>query len=883
MLRHVPILAAALTLPAFFAPATAEGDPFALLFGDAEEVDASTDDRPGEDDLRFVGLRLGGLKLKDTATAYARQEGLCLLADGMFEHLDAPVEVTDTGASGWFISPERTIDIDVHGASAVLGGHHTLSLDGELFQTPEGWCLVESAWSRLLPIDFTYRPASLALCLEPREVLPIQARLERQDLRDRLNLGQGTVQTDYRQIDNPYRWMTWPTADISLDIRASDAGGTETNSQLELSGDVLWTTARLRSAQSASGDMGLRVSFDRVTQDPSQTWTPTQFRFGDVTGHSQPLVARAESGRGLILTNRPAYSADVFDHTDIRGALPTGWEAELYRETQLIDFVTEPDGQGEYVFENVEILPGYNRFTVKLFGPYGETDTREVKFFAGSEMHPENEVQYDISLVQEGVSADGSGDGETVMVASASLGVGLTENITSTLDVRAVDGGEAALVASALGAYGSTHGVIRLGTSNQNDVRMEAGIVHLFDDRSVMEARYIRWGDGTQAVEGSGGISQSASLQYDTLLPVTGWGLPLKTRLDWDAFAGGGDRVTASARIASSFQAWRWSSVTRLESQSGSGGWDYRLGGGLNLTRNLSGMRLRSGLAYDIGPQPKLRTVDMALQKRFDGAGFAQWTLARDMDTGRTQTAASYAHEFRKMTLSASAGVDDRGSWTAGIRLSTALFFDTRSSRYRTAPPGLSRTGAIRAHVFDDLDEDGDFGAGDRTVEAASFILDRSIRREETSADGTVVMGGVQAHRPLDLELSLGSLDDPFLQAQEPGLAVTVRPGQVIDVDVPLTLTGEADAMVTLIQDGHESPVAGVLVEAVTPDGRVAARASSEYDGYVYLDGLPMGELDLRVAPDALDGIGATARSVSITLTRDEPSTFGAALVIERK
>lgn len=883
MSRHVPILAAALILPALFEPSAAEGDPFALLFGDVEEIDASTDDRPGEDDLRFVGLRLGGLKLKDTATAYARPEGLCLLADGLFEHLDAPVEVTDIGASGWFISPERTIEIDVAGASAVLGGDHTLSLDGELFQTPEGWCLVESAWSRLLPIDFTYRPASLALHMEPREILPIQARLERQDLRDRLNLDQGSVQPDYRKIDNPYRWMTWPTADISLDIRASDAGGTKANSQVELSGDVLWTTARLRSAQSASGDMGLRVSFDRVTAHPNNSWTPTQVRLGDVTGPSQPLVSRTQAGRGLILTNRPAYAADVFDHTDIRGALPVGWEAELYRETQLIDFVTEPDGQGEYLFENVEILPGYNRFTVKLFGPYGETDTREVKFFAGSEMHPENEVQYDISLVQQGVSVDGDENGEPVMVASASVGFGLTENITSTLDVRSEVGGETAVVASAIGAYGSTHGVVRLGTNTQSDARMEAGVVHLFEDRSVLDARYVRWGDGEEAIDGSGGISQSATLQYDTLLPITGWGLPFKARLDWDAFAGGGDSVSASARFASSFQAWRWSSVTRLESRSNGEDRDYSLGGGLNATRNLGGLRLRSGIAYDIGPQPKLRTVDVALQKRFEGAGFAQWTLARDMETGRTQSALSYAHEFRNMTLSASAGIDDSGSWSAGLRVSTALFFDKRDSRYRTAPPGLSRTGAIRANVFDDLDENSTFNAEDRSIEGASFILDRSIRREETAADGSVVMGGVQAHRPLDLELSLGSLDDPFLQAQEPGLAVTVRPGQVIDVDVPLTLTGEADAMVTLIQDGHESPVAGVLVEAVNGDGHVVARASSEYDGYVYLDGLPMGDLDLRVAPDALDGIGAVAAPVSIMLTRDEPSTFGAALVIERE
>ena len=49
--------------------AQAQGDPFALLFGEDETIDASSSDKAGADDIRFVGLRIGGLKVKAQMTA----------------------------------------------------------------------------------------------------------------------------------------------------------------------------------------------------------------------------------------------------------------------------------------------------------------------------------------------------------------------------------------------------------------------------------------------------------------------------------------------------------------------------------------------------------------------------------------------------------------------------------------------------------------------------------------------------------------------------------------------------------------------------------------------------------------------------------------------
>ncbi len=881
MRRHYCRLLAALILLSSPLAAQAQGDPFALLFGDEETLDSGATDRAGQDDVRFVGLRLGGLRLTETITAYAYEDELCVLPASLFGVLDAPIAVDDNGASGWFVSPERTIEIDAEEQTATLSAQSSLALEGRVHDTPEGWCLGLSALSEILPINFTYNSTSQTLAMEPRETLPLEAKLEREALRTQLDSAAGRVRPNYRRVENPYRLLSLPTADLNLDVRAASDSTFAIDGQIDLAGDILWTTARIRSARNLSGDTGVRATFERVFSHEDRMWMPKQVRFGDVAALNQPLTSKGSAGRGFMVSNRPTYAADVFDMTDIRGPLPTGWEAELYRDSQLVAFVTEPDEQGEYLFKDVEILPGYNRYTVKLFGPQGETDTRDVKFFAGSEMYPENTVYYDIAVLEEGVTVDGNVADVPTPVVSASVSAGITRQVSTRLDLRAEANTPMMATASVYAASGNTHGVARLQGVGAAAPALEVGAVHLFEDRSSIDARYFRFSDIVSGdTDGAQSLKQSLQMEYNTTLPLTSWGLPLQSRLAWSEMTNGDAFISASARVSSSFKGWRWTHLAHLKQTSTATNSQTEIGGRFGFSRSLSGMRVRGGVDYEIGPKLQASKVDIQVQRRLSRAGFAQFNLSHDMIDGATTAGANFSRAFGDFTLSTNAGVSDRGEWTMGLRLSTALFFDRKSNRYRTGPSGMSRTGAIRANVFDDLNENGAYDEDDQEIAGAAFIVDRSIRREETGPDGAVTLGGVASHRPLDLEVALGTLSDPFLQPLERGMSVTVRPGQVLDVDVPLSLTGEIDGTVTMLNDGHSVPVAGVRVEALDDAGNVVGTSTSEYDGYVYLDGLPMGDIELRIPQSALTEVGATSNPVEVSLDRKEPSAFGLDMLI---
>lgn len=885
MVCHLGRLVAAwvlLTALSGAAPALARDDPFALLFGAEDALDAGQGDRPGRDDIRLVGLRLGGLKLADALPAYQRASGLCLVAADLFEALEAPVTVDETGARGWFLAPERTIEITPENGTARLGDETLALPQDSLSDSENGLCLSLDALSLILPIDFDYDAAALSVRASSRETLPLQARLEREALRSRLAPPATGTALDQLVLDTPYRWLSWPTADISVGIEADAATGLSGQVGIDLTGDALLATAHLRTTLDASGETGLRLTMERVEDIPLGL-RPGQVRFGDVSAPAQPLIARSMAGRGIVLTNRPAYTAEVFDTFDIRGPLPAGWEAELHAGGQLLDFVTEPDSQGEYVFPDVALQPGFNRFTVELFGPFGETDTREVSLFVGADMRPENEVHYALALLETGRTVDGASIGPGRPVAAASASVGLSQAVSLRVDARkALDSADGAAAASLLASHGRSHGVLRLATSGDAPA-IEAGLTRRLADGSVVRGWYTEFGALVSDVtgKGDGRLVRAGEAAIDTRLPVGGWGLPLRSELGFEQRADGGVRWSASARTGSAWRGVRWTHTARLAgSRSADGRRSGELGGELGLSRSVGAVRLRGDLSYDALPALRIRAARLAAQRRLGGFGYGEVALARDMMSGETSLSASLSRQFDRFALSAGAEADNTGGVTLGLRLSASIFHDRAAGGYRLAPPGLSRTGAIRLSLFDDLDGDHVRGDADRAIPGGRVILGGALRAEETDAAGLMLLGSVEPHRPVELELQAASLDDPFLRAVEPTLRARVRPGQVLDVAMPVTLGGEADLTVSLERDGRRIPLAGVRVEAVDAAGRVVAEASSAYDGYTYLSDLPMGTLSLRIDAAALRRAGGTSQPVSITLTRDAPAVFGEALSI---
>src|SRR5207248_7050037 len=96
------------------------------------------------------------------------------------------------------------------------------------------------------------------------------------------------------------------------------------------------------------------------------------FGFGDVEGFDSGLSGSVAAGRGAVVTNRPLSARAAFDKTRFEGDLPGGWEAEIYRNGELLAFA-KSDSSQRYVFDNVQLLYGDNQIQIILYGPQGQT------------------------------------------------------------------------------------------------------------------------------------------------------------------------------------------------------------------------------------------------------------------------------------------------------------------------------------------------------------------------------------------------------------------------------------------------------------------------------------------------------------------------------
>ena len=74
----------------------------------------------------------------------------------------------------------------------------------------------------------------------------------------------------------------------------------------------------------------------------------THFGVGDVEGFDTKLTGGAAFGRGAVVTNRPLTSQTAFDQSRFEGDLPAGWEAELYRNDELLAFA-KPTADQRYI------------------------------------------------------------------------------------------------------------------------------------------------------------------------------------------------------------------------------------------------------------------------------------------------------------------------------------------------------------------------------------------------------------------------------------------------------------------------------------------------------------------------------------------------------
>ncbi len=822
---------------------------------------------PEEQFLLDVNIRQ--LRLGDGVRAYQAPEGTCIVFGDFLTTLDVPmkIDLQTRKASGWAFRENNRIEID-QAAGIVRYGEQQESLaPATIRETPEGWCVESGALARWFGIGVKPMTAGSLLVLESEAKLPIELAREREQRAAHLHKAALPLE-GLPRVKLPYRMWRAPALDFvvsaGVTYRASTGMQVDRRASVVAAGEI----ARLSyEAMMASDNRGRPQSLHlrAYRSDPDgELLGPlkaTHFAVGDVQGLASRLVGAA-SGRGAEITNRPLFNPVAFDQTRFEGDLPPGWDAELYRNGELLAF-SRSDGTQRYLFEQVPLIYGDNRFEIILYGPQGQQRSRLETLNIGQSQVPSGKTWYWAGVSQPGHNIIGSlrdrddgggfpqerqpGDFSRPDLQAAvqlehgldqrtSVGLLATMLLADNEKLTFVEGSVRRSIGPALfegavardsngGLAARAQAIARLGTIN---VSAEALMADGFTINGRREDRY-----------------RDARISLDAPLRLGHQNLSAHGDLRM-VDRGGSDRsLDARGRLSSNFNGFNLTALVN---------WQHRLGGtalnqadhldiGLIGTGRVGDVRVRGETTWDVRPDNRFRSAELSAywsaSDRVDWEG----AVAYDAAAKRGRARLSHIRQFNAVAAAASIEAGTDGSFAAGINLNFSL--DAGAGGMRLTSQRLATTGTVEARVFRDLNDNGQHDDSEPWEEGAGITTGQRVSAEVTDKHGVARVDGLQPYNPIAIGVDTSTLADPTLAPRKALQLVVPRPGVSAKLEIGLVGAGDIEGM--LVRDDGRG-FEGLDVELIDASGRIAATTRSDFDGFILFEHVAYGRYTLRLS-----------------------------------
>jgi len=353
----------------------------ALFAGGAAAAQGYT---PSEDDAVLLQMQVKSYRLLDEIRGYQTPDGVCVDLGDVIRALDLPIRLDKKSrrATGWIFQESQTLTIERDSNTVQIVNRSRPLQPGEVIDTPEGWCVDSDTLAGWFGVSLRADVRNSALVLTSEQPLPFIEAIERKSRAARLRPDRERDLSAYPSAAQPYSLWRTPSVDVVAEgTYHSNSGNSRLDRRYEVyaSGEAALASFDLRLASDERGvPQSLRMRAFRMDPDGHLLGPlrATQVVVGDVDMPSGNLDGGEGVGRGLFIGNTPIQRPTRFGTTIVRGVLPLGWDAELYRNGQLLAY--QSDGvDGRYEFE-VPLVYGDNDLEVVLYGPQGQVRLRRV-------------------------------------------------------------------------------------------------------------------------------------------------------------------------------------------------------------------------------------------------------------------------------------------------------------------------------------------------------------------------------------------------------------------------------------------------------------------------------------------------------------------------
>ena len=810
--------------------------------------------------MLLVDVRIEQYILADSLTAYQSGSKIFLPIGEIARMLTIAIrsQPAHGSARGFVRGEERSFSLSVAQRSVSINGK-TTPIDVSLLSVRNEDIYVESkllgSW---LSVDFDINLSNLSVMVRPREPLPLQLRLSREQQMNALGARGSQERPKYPLMQLPYALAGVPFIDQTVTVGASRVNGNRNSSAASttfVNGDLLGLqAAAFINASREVDSRQSRLTLGRVDPQGEQLGLlkATSFAFGSVSVPGITFVtATSDTGNGVTISNSPIDRPTSFNSHTMQGELPPGWDVELFFNEALVAY-QQARADGKYVFADQPLVYGANEFRLVFHGPQGQLRVERYSFLIDESSAVPGSFFY-----TAGSHRDIFGRHQSAAHIEMGLGGGLTISADSVRREPAT-GATIAYNHVSMHGYANTLAYTADFTrSTQGGTLAQAGLKTRISGFALDFEHFSLHNFVSDLIPVTPDpLSYRDRLRMDGLLSGRYIGsMPVTVEVQRDKYFSGASSLDASAMISRSINDVALSNLLHLSSSTNG----RIVNGAMQVASGIGQVQVRGQVSYELKPGAKLSAVALSTDTALAAGYLLNVSAVRTFADGSLRINASINRSFGTYALALNGGIGPRGEAQMGIQFFTSLGRDPRRSQWVFDSLPMTRSGAVSARVFIDKNGNGVMDEGEQPVADVGFILNGSQFGRRTDAAGLVLLDHLPADHPIDLSVDLGSLEDPQLSAQRKGVRLIPRQGNVAQIDFPLALTGEIDGTVSLATNGTKRGIGNVLFELVgqvNGANQVVASTRSSADGFFIFEEVLPGAYQLRVAPQQLVELG---------------------------
>ncbi|MBL4902563.1 MAG: hypothetical protein JKY62_07915 [Desulfocapsa sp.] len=804
--------------------------------------------------------------------------------------LDLKIDIDPAAAkaTGWFISEDRTFSLDINKQELRIAGDTVPWQKNAAFVYDNEIYVDSRAFSSWLPLDFDISRSELSVSITPREKLPLQAKMEREERRLRLRSNSvEALQYPVRALE--YDLFSIPVMDVSMsggfDQKEFKSSDTKSSYSLLGRGDLFYMSSEYFVSGYEDDPLNTaRIRLERVAPaaDLLGPLQATQMSLGDILPASFAILDRPSPERGITFSNADLVRTSDFDLTTFEGNVLPGWEVELHYNGTLLDSALV-GADGRYYFEDVPLFYGNNDFQVIAYGPQGQKEIIDDQAIpVGSEMLPSGEYQYDLSLSQRektiwGIDEKGRPPEDNSARFRGNYKYGLTDSLSVALGLASVEFNK------------ERHNYLQAGFSGSTSF-LYGQVDYLYDTASGsglsalaqtsvgsvdIKAKHEWFSDFVMENRPNSVLESKSELTIQGMLPETKLSSPISYGLSYEN-TNYSDYITSKigARLSSRMAGVHVTNNTYWNYNDTRPGEGNLIDGNLNVSGNAGPVRILAGMQYDLGEKNKITRYSLSSHWQMNNTLSGGFDLIHDDDLyQRTTATARLDWDAGFATFSPHLSYDSDNNVSVAATMSFSLGPDPVSPSWAIAMSSerKANSGAAKALVYHDANNNQVFDEGDTQLPEVDVLATQARKSAATGESGHAAITGLTAYSPTDIKVDVDTLEDPFWQPSLAGTAILPRPGHVDYVEFPVVSTGEVDGTVYSTDgQGVMKNLAFVQLELLDSEGNIVQSIRSEYDGFYLFEKVFPGDYTLRVSPDDPQGsVLAGGQELKVTIGND--------------